>query len=65
MFDNLQDFMIHGGTFNNAGRDMHIYEERGERGLSTLYLHMSTSASYDAGTRYPAIAKNITKSTWI
>ncbi|KIK55324.1 hypothetical protein GYMLUDRAFT_119549, partial [Collybiopsis luxurians FD-317 M1] len=52
MLDNSQEFIIHGGSFTSAGRDVNIYEERGERGLSTLYLHTSTSASYDAGTRY-------------
>ncbi|KIK58040.1 hypothetical protein GYMLUDRAFT_228322 [Collybiopsis luxurians FD-317 M1] len=53
MFNGSHNFAIHGGTFNSAGGDVHIYEERGERGLATLYHHTSTSASYDAGARYP------------
>ncbi|KIK57978.1 hypothetical protein GYMLUDRAFT_116342, partial [Collybiopsis luxurians FD-317 M1] len=53
MFEGSHDFAITGGTFNNAGRDVNIYEQRGERGLATLYHHTSTSASYDAGARYP------------
>ncbi|KIK62626.1 hypothetical protein GYMLUDRAFT_223892 [Collybiopsis luxurians FD-317 M1] len=57
MFNNSREFAINGGTFNNAGRDLslnlNVFEEKGERGLSTLYHHSSTSASYDAGARYP------------
>ncbi|KAF5364396.1 hypothetical protein D9757_011907 [Collybiopsis confluens] len=36
-----------------AGRDVNIYEEGGEKGLSILYRNTSTSASYDAVARYP------------
>ncbi|KIK60073.1 hypothetical protein GYMLUDRAFT_168682 [Collybiopsis luxurians FD-317 M1] len=52
MFNRAHDFTIRGGTFNNAGRDLNlsIYEERG---LRSLYHYTSTSASFDAGARYP------------
>ncbi|KIK59994.1 hypothetical protein GYMLUDRAFT_44006 [Collybiopsis luxurians FD-317 M1] len=55
MLNGSQDFTINGGTFNSVGGDMNIrvFEQRGEQGLATLYSHTSTSASYDAGARYP------------
>ncbi|KIK60078.1 hypothetical protein GYMLUDRAFT_44069 [Collybiopsis luxurians FD-317 M1] len=55
MFNRSHNFTISGGNFNNAGRDLNlnIYEERGERGLSTLHRYTTTTASFDAEARYP------------
>ncbi|KIK58406.1 hypothetical protein GYMLUDRAFT_110924, partial [Collybiopsis luxurians FD-317 M1] len=49
MFKGSRNFAISGGTFNNAYRDVNIYEE----GLSILQRCASTSASYNAEARYP------------
>ncbi|KIK52688.1 hypothetical protein GYMLUDRAFT_251057 [Collybiopsis luxurians FD-317 M1] len=53
MFNGSHNFAITGGTFNSAGGDVNIFFPEKERGLTTLYHHTSTSASFDAGARYP------------
>ncbi|KIK60084.1 hypothetical protein GYMLUDRAFT_103385, partial [Collybiopsis luxurians FD-317 M1] len=52
MFNDSHDFVIRGGAFHNAGRDLNIFQE-GERGLLTLHRYTSTSALYNAEARFP------------
>ncbi|KAF9071962.1 hypothetical protein BDP27DRAFT_1191575, partial [Rhodocollybia butyracea] len=53
MFSGSHDFIIDGATFNYAGRDVNISTQDGERGLTKLYEHTSTSAVFNAEARFP------------
>ncbi|KAF9071964.1 hypothetical protein BDP27DRAFT_1290802 [Rhodocollybia butyracea] len=53
MFSGSHDFIIDGATFNYAGRDVNISTQDGERGLTKLYEHTSTSALFNAEARFP------------